>query len=205
MWPFICQFIEKLFKETIEPAVRGANNHLSTFSFTKIAMGNQPLRIDGVKVYTENVDKRQIVLDLQISFVGNSEIDMEVKRYFCRAGIKSIQIHGTMRVILEPLIGDMPLIGALSLFFLRKPIFLSMVRNSQQTLKYFGQKVEIMGNGGVRVSDPKFWKKTLKSDQIPNLEPEENETTQICRYVFTTRHRNKHGKLKDQKAFRSSR
>nr|KAF6418286.1 extended synaptotagmin 2 [Rousettus aegyptiacus] len=122
MWPFICQFIEKLFRETIEPAVRGANTHLSTFSFTKVNMGRQPLRVNGVKVYTENVDKRQIILDLQISFVGNCEIDLEIKRYFCRAGVQSIQIHGTMRVILEPLIGDMPLVGALSLFFLRKPL-----------------------------------------------------------------------------------
>ncbi|XP_030682211.1 extended synaptotagmin-2 isoform X2 [Nomascus leucogenys] len=122
MWPFICQFIEKLFRETIEPAVRGANTHLSTFSFTKVDVGQQPLRINGVKVYTENVDKRQIILDLQISFVGNCEIDLEIKRYFCRAGVKSIQIHGTMRVILEPLIGDMPLVGALSIFFLRKPL-----------------------------------------------------------------------------------
>uniref|UniRef100_A0A452SLT4 Extended synaptotagmin-2 n=1 Tax=Ursus americanus TaxID=9643 RepID=A0A452SLT4_URSAM len=56
------------------------------------------------------------------SFVGNCEIDLEIKRYFCRAGVQSIQIHGTMRVILEPLIGDMPLVGALSVFFLRKPL-----------------------------------------------------------------------------------
>ncbi|XP_016050020.2 extended synaptotagmin-2 isoform X2 [Erinaceus europaeus] len=122
MWPFICQFIEKLFRETIEPAVRGANAYLNTFSFTKVDVGQQPLRINGVKVYTENVDKRQIILDLQISFVGNCEIDLEIKRYFCRAGVQSIQIHGTMRVILEPLIGDMPLVGALSIFFLRKPL-----------------------------------------------------------------------------------
>ncbi|XP_064343208.1 extended synaptotagmin-2 isoform X2 [Camelus dromedarius] len=122
MWPFICQFMEKLFRETIEPAVRGAHPHLSTFSFTRVDMGQQPLRINGVKVYTENVDKRQIILDLQISFVGNCEIDLEIKRYFCRAGVQSIQIHGTMRVILEPLIGDMPLVGALSIFFLRKPL-----------------------------------------------------------------------------------
>ncbi|CAH2282066.1 extended synaptotagmin-2 isoform X1 [Pelobates cultripes] len=122
MWPYICQFVDKLFRETIEPAVRGANTHLSTFSFTKIDMGNQPLRINGVKVYSENVDKRQIILDLQISFVGNTEIDLEIKRYFCRAGVKSIQLHGTMRVILEPLIGDVPIIGALSLFFLKKPM-----------------------------------------------------------------------------------
>ncbi|XP_073437712.1 extended synaptotagmin-2 isoform X2 [Dendrobates tinctorius] len=122
MWPFICQFIDKLFRETIEPAVRGANAHLSTFCFTKIDMGTQPLRVNGVKVYTENVDKRQIILDLQISFVGNTEIDLEIKRYFCRAGVKSIQLHGTVRVILEPLLGDIPIIGALSLFFLKKPL-----------------------------------------------------------------------------------
>ncbi|XP_045076498.1 extended synaptotagmin-2-A, partial [Coregonus clupeaformis] len=121
MWPYICQFIEKLFHETIEPAVKGANSHLSTFCFSKIDMGDKPLRINGVKVYTENVDKRQIIMDLQISFVGNTEIDVDVKRYYCKAGIKSIQLHGVLRVVMEPLLGDMPLVGALSLFFLKKP------------------------------------------------------------------------------------
>uniref|UniRef100_A0A1A8EI17 Extended synaptotagmin-like protein 2 n=1 Tax=Nothobranchius korthausae TaxID=1143690 RepID=A0A1A8EI17_9TELE len=122
MWPFICQFVDKLFRETIEPAVQGANAHLSTFSFTKIDMGDKPLRVNGVKVYTENIDKRQVIMDLQISFVGNTEIDVDIKRYYCKAGIKSIQIHGVLRVVMEPLLGDIPLVGALSLFFLKKPL-----------------------------------------------------------------------------------
>ncbi|XP_073346862.1 extended synaptotagmin-2-like isoform X2 [Pagrus major] len=122
MWPFICQFVDKLFRETIEPAVKGANPHLSSFCFTKIDMGDKPLRVNGVKVYTENVDKRQVIMDLQISFVGNTEIDVDIKKYYCRAGIKSIQLHGTMRVVMEPLLGDMPLVGALSVFFLKKPL-----------------------------------------------------------------------------------
>ncbi|XP_035284749.1 extended synaptotagmin-2-like isoform X2 [Anguilla anguilla] len=122
MWPYICQFVEKLFRDTIEPAVKGANPHLSTFCFSKIDMGDKPLRVNGVKVYTENVDKRQIVMDLQISFVGNTEIDCDIKRYYCRAGIKSIQLHGVLRVIMDPLLGDMPLIGAVSVFFLKKPL-----------------------------------------------------------------------------------
>ncbi|KAI4891450.1 hypothetical protein NFI96_025139 [Prochilodus magdalenae] len=121
MWPYICQFVDKLFRETIEPAVQGANSHLSSFCFSKIDMGDKPLRINGVKVYTENVDKRQIIMDLQISFIGNTEIDVEIKKYYCKAGIKSIQLHGVLRVIMEPLLGDMPLIGALSVFFLKKP------------------------------------------------------------------------------------
>ncbi|XP_049420832.1 extended synaptotagmin-2 isoform X1 [Epinephelus fuscoguttatus] len=122
MWPYICQFVEKLFHETIEPAVKESNAHLSTFCFSKIDMGDKPLRVNGVKVYTENVDKRQIIMDLQISFVGNTEIDVDIKRYYCKAGIKSIQIHGVLRVVMEPLLGDMPLIGALSVFFLKKPL-----------------------------------------------------------------------------------
>lgn len=121
MWPYICQFVEKIFKETIEPAVQGANAHLSTFTFSKIDMGDKPLRVDGVKVYTENVDKRQIIMDLQINFVGNTEIDVDIKKYYCRAGIRSIQLNGVLRVIMDPLLGDMPLVGALSVFFLKKP------------------------------------------------------------------------------------
>uniref|UniRef100_A0AAY4DEE3 Extended synaptotagmin 2 n=1 Tax=Denticeps clupeoides TaxID=299321 RepID=A0AAY4DEE3_9TELE len=122
MWPYICQFVEKLFRETIEPAVKEANSHLSTFSFCKIDMGDKPLRVNGVKVYTENVDKRQIIMDLQVSFVGNTEIDVDIKRYYCKAGIKSVQLHGVLRVVLDPLLGHMPLVGALSLFFLKKPL-----------------------------------------------------------------------------------
>ncbi|CAN9503497.1 unnamed protein product [Ophioblennius macclurei] len=122
MWPFICQFVDKLFRDTIEPAVKGANPHLGSFCFTKIDMGDKPLRVNGVKVYTENVDKRQVIMDLQISFVGNTEIDVDIKKYYCRAGIKSIQLHGVMRVVMEPLLGDMPLIGAVSIFFLKKPL-----------------------------------------------------------------------------------
>uniref|UniRef100_A0A8C7TKD7 Extended synaptotagmin 2 n=1 Tax=Oncorhynchus mykiss TaxID=8022 RepID=A0A8C7TKD7_ONCMY len=72
MWPYICQFVDKLFRETIEPAVKGANVHLSSFCFTKIDMGDK--------------------------------------------------LHGVLRVIMEPLLGDMPLIGALSVFFLKKPL-----------------------------------------------------------------------------------
>uniref|UniRef100_A0A3B4AYC7 Extended synaptotagmin-like protein 2a n=1 Tax=Periophthalmus magnuspinnatus TaxID=409849 RepID=A0A3B4AYC7_9GOBI len=121
MWPFICQFVDKLFRETIEPAVKNATPYLSSFCFTKIDLGDKPLRVNGVKVYTENVDKRQVIMDLEVSFVGNTEIDIDIKKFYCRAGIKNIQLHGVMRVVMEPLLGDMPLIGALSVFFLKKP------------------------------------------------------------------------------------
>lgn len=41
MWPYICQFVEKLFHDVIEPAVKESNAHLSTFSFAKFDMGDK--------------------------------------------------------------------------------------------------------------------------------------------------------------------
>ncbi|XP_067316530.1 extended synaptotagmin-1 isoform X2 [Pseudorasbora parva] len=78
------------------------------------------MKVVGVKAHTEN-DKGQILLDVYISYVGDVEINVEVKRYFCKGGVKGIQLHGMMRVILEPLIGDVPIVGAVTMFFIQRP------------------------------------------------------------------------------------
>ncbi|XP_028261685.1 extended synaptotagmin-1-like isoform X2 [Parambassis ranga] len=120
VWPFVGQYLEKLLIETIAPSIRASSNHLQTFSFTKVDMGDKAMKVVGIKAHTEN-DKGQVLLDLYISFVGNVEINVEVKRYFCKAGVKGMQLHGMMRVILEPLIGDVPIVGAVTMFFIRRP------------------------------------------------------------------------------------
>ncbi|KAM6927192.1 uncharacterized protein FYW49_003387 [Xenentodon cancila] len=120
VWPYVGQYLEKLLVETIAPSLRASSNHLQTFSFTKVDMGDKAMKVVGIKAHTEN-DKGQVLLDLYISYVGNVEINVEVKRYFCKAGVKGIQLHGMMRVILEPLIGDVPIVGAVTMFFIRRP------------------------------------------------------------------------------------
>uniref|UniRef100_A0A8C0LJN5 Extended synaptotagmin-1 n=1 Tax=Canis lupus dingo TaxID=286419 RepID=A0A8C0LJN5_CANLU len=120
VWPFLGQYMEKLLAETVAPAVRGSNPHLQTFTFTRVELGEKPLRIVGVKVHAGQ-SKEQILLDLSISYVGDVQIDVEVKKYFCKAGVKGMQLHGVLRVILEPLIGDLPIVGAVSMFFIRRP------------------------------------------------------------------------------------
>ncbi|KAM6468929.1 extended synaptotagmin-1 [Liasis olivaceus] len=119
-WPFFGQYMEKLLVENIAPSIRASNTHLQTFTFTKIEMGEKPLKIIGVKVHT-GLNKKQILLDLNISYVGDVQIDVEVKKFFCKAGVKGMQLHGMLRVILEPLIGDVPIVGALTMFFIRRP------------------------------------------------------------------------------------
>ncbi|KAG9277689.1 extended synaptotagmin-1 [Astyanax mexicanus] len=119
-WPFIGQYLEKLLTETIAPSIRASSAHLQTLCFTKIDFGDKAIKVVGVKAHREN-EKGQVLLDVYISYVGNVEINVEVKRYFCKAGVKGIQLNGMMRVILEPLIGDIPIVGAVTMFFIRRP------------------------------------------------------------------------------------
>ncbi|XP_028853814.1 extended synaptotagmin-1 isoform X2 [Denticeps clupeoides] len=120
-WPFIGQYLKKLLMETIAPTIRSSSTHLQTLNFTKIDFGEKPMKVVGVKAHTEN-DRGQVLLDVYISYVGDVEIDVEVTRYFCKAGVKGIQLHGMMRVILEPLIEDVPIVGAVTMFFIRRPV-----------------------------------------------------------------------------------
>uniref|UniRef100_A0A672I065 Extended synaptotagmin-like protein 1a n=1 Tax=Salarias fasciatus TaxID=181472 RepID=A0A672I065_SALFA len=113
-WPFIGQYLEKLLVETIAPAIRASSIHLQTLSFTKVNIGDKQLLL-----------VKHLTLDLSplvcYSYAGDVEINVEIKKYFCKAGVKGIQLHGKLRVILEPLIGDVPLIGAITMFFIRRP------------------------------------------------------------------------------------
>uniref|UniRef100_A0A3P8YUK4 Extended synaptotagmin-like protein 1b n=1 Tax=Esox lucius TaxID=8010 RepID=A0A3P8YUK4_ESOLU len=120
VWPFVGQYLEKLLVETIAPSIRSSSTHLQTLTFTKVDFGDKAMKVVGVKAHTEN-EKGQVLLDVYISYVGDVEINVEVKKYFCKAGVKGIQLHGMMRVILEPLIGDVPIVGAVTMFFIRRP------------------------------------------------------------------------------------
>ncbi|XP_068193275.1 extended synaptotagmin-1 [Antennarius striatus] len=119
-WPFIGQYMEKLLVETIAPAIRASSIHLQTLSFTKVNIGDKAVKVVGVKAHTE-LDRRQVILDLYLSYAGDVEVNVEIKKYFCKAGVKGVQLHGKLRVILEPLIGDIPLVGAITMFFICRP------------------------------------------------------------------------------------
>ncbi|XP_065510307.1 extended synaptotagmin-1 [Caloenas nicobarica] len=119
-WPFFGRYMEKLLVEKVAPSIRASNTHLQTFTFTKVDMGEKPLRILGVRAHP-GAHKQQILLDLNISYVGDVQIDVEVKKFFCKAGVKGMQLHGMLRIILEPLVGDVPIVGALTMFFIRRP------------------------------------------------------------------------------------
>ncbi|XP_071343953.1 extended synaptotagmin-3 [Trachinotus anak] len=119
-WPFFGMYMEKLLKENIQPAVRLSSGALKMFTFTKIHFGHVPLRITGIKAYTHEVDQKEVVLDMNLCYDGDVDIDAEVQPPIV-AGVKGLKLKGTIRVILEPLIGQVPLVGGVTFFFIRPP------------------------------------------------------------------------------------
>ncbi|KAG7331497.1 hypothetical protein KOW79_005466 [Hemibagrus wyckioides] len=119
-WPFFGVYMDKLLKENIQPSIRQSSPHLKTFTFTKVHFGQRAPTITGIRAYTQEADMREVILDFNIAYVGDIDIDADVKPRIS-AGVKEIQLQGMLRVILSPLIGQSPLVGGVTMFFIRRP------------------------------------------------------------------------------------
>ncbi|KAK3591394.1 hypothetical protein CHS0354_005316 [Potamilus streckersoni] len=119
VWPYIGDYVQDLLKTTVESKIQQSSPSVSSFKFVTIDLGDIPPRIGGVKVYTENVRRDEIYMDLDIIYASDCNIIVSIKGV--RAGIKDLQLHGTLRVVFKPLLSKMPLFGSISVFFLNSP------------------------------------------------------------------------------------
>ncbi|GAB1294565.1 Extended synaptotagmin-3 [Apodemus speciosus] len=119
IWPYLSMIMENKVREKLEPKIREKSVHLRTFTFTKLYFGQKCPKVNGVKAHTDKCNRRKVTLDLQICYIGDCEICVELQKI--RAGVNGVQLQGTLRVILEPLLVDKPFIGAVTVFFLQKP------------------------------------------------------------------------------------
>jgi len=121
VWPNVGHYMKNMILESVQPGVREALKayKLGGFSMDKISLGAIPFRVGGVKVYEKNVRRNEIIMDLDICYAGDCDIRFSVKGI--KGGIKDFQLSGMLRIILKPLISQIPLFGGIQLFFLNSP------------------------------------------------------------------------------------
>lgn len=114
-------YAKDLVKNVIEPNIAQALTayKLNGFKFDRLILGNIPPRIGGVKVYDRNVSRNEIIMDLDLFYTSDCDINFHLSGV--RGGIKNFEIHGMVRVIMKPLISQIPLVGGLQIFFLNNP------------------------------------------------------------------------------------
>ncbi|GBP31229.1 Extended synaptotagmin-2 [Eumeta japonica] len=121
VWPNVNHYARTLLKESIGPAVAEnlANYKLSGFRFERMILGTIAPRVGGVKVYDKNLSRNEIIMDVDLFYAGDCDISFVLGAI--KGGIKDLQIHGMVRVVMKPLITKIPLVGGLQIFFLNNP------------------------------------------------------------------------------------
>ncbi|XP_019621531.1 PREDICTED: extended synaptotagmin-2-like [Branchiostoma belcheri] len=136
VWPNLDRYVEETLRLSVEPAVQQANEMLKSFQFSKIDLGDEPPRVAGVQVYTEYVKKNEIVMDMDLMYSGDCDIEIRIKRFL--AGVQDLQVQGTVRVVMKPLMSQHPLVGGITVFFLNRPEINFNLSNIGEVLNFPG-------------------------------------------------------------------
>uniref|UniRef100_A0A1B8Y5Z9 SMP-LTD domain-containing protein n=1 Tax=Xenopus tropicalis TaxID=8364 RepID=A0A1B8Y5Z9_XENTR len=94
---------------------------LRLFRFLEFDLGEKPPRITAVRFH-RRTENRQIVLDLDISFDGPIEVEVALFKRFLKLGANHAELRGTARVILGPLLDEIPLFGAVTWYLPDRPV-----------------------------------------------------------------------------------
>ncbi|KIH51747.1 C2 domain protein [Ancylostoma duodenale] len=89
------------------------------FKFTKMDMGDIPCRVGGIKVYTTNVGRDRIIVDMEVAYAGDADFTVSCCGF--TGGMNNLQFSGKLRAVLKPLLPYPPMVGGVSGSFLEMP------------------------------------------------------------------------------------
>ena len=109
-----------IYNKTVEPSIQSLLPKMN-IQFTQLCLGDKSPRIVAIKVYEQkDGDQRdRIEIDCQLAWVSSAQFKLKVMA--STAEIEKLQFFGNMRITLEPLLSEPPLVGAMSFTFLRHP------------------------------------------------------------------------------------
>ncbi|KAK6025634.1 C2 domain protein [Ostertagia ostertagi] len=82
------------------------------FKFTKMDMGDIPCRVGGIKVYTTNVGRDRIIVDMDVAYAGDADFTVSCCGF---------TVFWKARAVLKPLLPYPPMVGGVSGSFLEMP------------------------------------------------------------------------------------
>ncbi|XP_065196063.1 extended synaptotagmin-2-like [Sycon ciliatum] len=84
-------------------------------------IGTEPFSLNGVTVEPNPRKLDRIAIDFDFTYDGNPDIDATLAG--APLGIDNVKFAGRLRVIIGPLMHQLPIIGAISFFFVHEPTF----------------------------------------------------------------------------------
>ncbi|CAP35095.2 Protein CBR-ESYT-2 [Caenorhabditis briggsae] len=120
LWPYVGEYTKTFMNDFIIPQVKAQMPGMfKNFKFTKMDMGDIPCRVGGIKVYTTNVGRDRIIVDMDVAYAGDADFTVSCCGF--TGGMNNIQFSGKLRAILKPLLPYPPMVGGVSGTFLEMP------------------------------------------------------------------------------------
>ncbi|KAL4424271.1 hypothetical protein ABPG75_001572 [Micractinium tetrahymenae] len=127
VWPYYDEAICKLVKEQVEPLMMQYKppGLIKKIYFQKLTFGDDPFRVEGIRVDKDTSDG-EICIEVDYRWAGDANIFLAIE---LPAGgqatrmvpkVSNLAVSGTLRVILKPLLPEVPGFGA-AVVSLRKP------------------------------------------------------------------------------------
>ncbi|KAE9556463.1 hypothetical protein FO519_000348 [Halicephalobus sp. NKZ332] len=122
LWPYIGEYSKTFLREFIEPQVKAQMPApFKSFKFVHIDMGDMPCRVGGLKVYTNNVGRDRILVDMDVVYAGDAEFTVQTCGF--TGGLNQLVLSGKVRCVMMPLLPYPPMIGGISGSFIELPKF----------------------------------------------------------------------------------
>ncbi|XP_063931939.1 extended synaptotagmin-2-like isoform X2 [Zophobas morio] len=117
VWPTVNTYVVKLFRTSIQTKIR---RKYDSFQFESIDFGHSPPKIDGIKVYKGPATKDSIIVDFDVFYDGDCDINFSISGAEI-GGIRDFQLSVEVRVVLKPLLPKVPIVGGIQVYFLNTP------------------------------------------------------------------------------------
>jgi len=139
MWPRIDEAAQKIVREQVTPQIKESLPGMlaNRFRFKKFTLGTVPPTLGPISCFEmENGLKMEVGIDF------HSSVDIEIEVGVASVGVRSLNFKGTLIVRLAPLIGEVPVVGGITVYFLDPPIL-------EMDLTGLGNVAEMPGLAGI--------------------------------------------------------
>ena len=114
LWTYLKIAGADSIRESVEPSFEDLPTPMNTCRFTKIDLGDVPIRMDNVVVHPLHSGMVQFDLDL----IWDGECDIQLKAdYLGSFGIQKLKLSGRMAILLKPLTNELPVVSGIQYGF----------------------------------------------------------------------------------------
>lgn len=125
IWSQVNMAVSTEVKNTVEPMFKEMlPGPLKTLHFTKLSLGDVPLRLDNCIVHeckTNMVGKKYVQIEIDVVWDGECDIELKAD-YVGKLGVKSLKLAGRLSLLLQPVIETIPVVGAVQFGFVNPPV-----------------------------------------------------------------------------------